>query len=602
LTTPAQPLPNEVLLLDQRLKQAQITTYPELTIQEYFLINSVDTILRRRGLSSRQIEDGIVDGSDDGGIDAVYLFVNGQLVEDTAEPSASDNVEIDLEVIQAKYESGFREVAIQRLLDHLPILLSLDESVRHEVEFNPRVLERFELFRLTYLAAASRFPKLRISVRYATKAHDAPNEKVQVKARRLAAKITQMFSDVTVDVDLLGAKDLNAKARQRRSTTSTLHISEGRISAEKGGLVCLVNLRDYFAFITDDEGRLNDEIFEENVRDYEGATIINRGIADSLRQGDTATSDFWWLNNGVTVIGRRVGPTGKRLEIEDPQIVNGLQTSRGIYQYFQALAADARGNSEKRDEGRMRQVLVRVIGTTDEEVAAHVIKATNSQNRVSAASLRSAEPFQRSIEEYFLSQDLFYERKKNHYKNLGRPRVKTVEVLELAQAVGSVLLQSPHVARGTPSALVRGKLYERVFSPSTPLAAYYKCFMIMRAVDAFLLLQTDVSGRHERSNIRFHLARAASAFALTSSRPRPRAVADLDLAVLADESFMRAVLDWTLDLRTRAAEVTGVADPGNLAKQSEWATQIDKQLSKYTDKVRWPKRVLSPSSATGARL
>ena len=205
MATPTQPLPNEVLLLDQRLKQAQATTYPELTLQEYFLINSVDTILRRRGLSSRQIEDGIVDGSDDGGIDAVYLFVNGQLIEDTAEPSASDNIEIDLEIIQAKYENGFKEVAIQRLLDHLPILLSLDDSVRHTVEFNPRVLERFELFRLTYLAAANRFPKLQISVRYATKAHGGPNDKVQLKADRLASKIGPMFSDVIANVDLLGA-------------------------------------------------------------------------------------------------------------------------------------------------------------------------------------------------------------------------------------------------------------------------------------------------------------------------------------------------------------------------------------------------------------
>jgi hypothetical protein len=600
MTTSTQPLPNEVLLLDQRVTQAQANSYPELTSQEYFLINAVDTILRRRGLSSRQIEDGIVDGSDDGGIDAVYLFANGQLIEDKGDLPASENVEIELHIIQAKYESGFKELTLQRLLDHLPVLLTFDSSVRHDVEFNPRVLERFELFRDTYLASASRFPKLEITISYATKAHDAPNEKVHAKSSRLSANIGRMFSEVKVNVDLLGAKELNTKARQRRSTTSTLHVSEGPISAEKGGLVCLVSLVDYFRFITDDEGRLRDEIFEENVRDYEGATIINRGIADSLRQGDAATSDFWWLNNGVTVIGKRIGPTGKRLEIEDPQIVNGLQTSRGIYQYFQS-ASPVRGTSD-RDEGKVRQVLVRVIGTTDEDVAAHVIKATNSQNRVSAASLRSAEPFQRSIEEYFLNHDLFYERKKNHYKNLGKPRVKIVEVLELAQSVSSVLLQLPHVARGTPSALVRGKLYERVFSSSTPLAAYYKSFMIMRAVDAFLLLQGDVNGRHERSNIRFHLARAVSAFALTSSRPRPRAVAELDLNTLADENFMRAVLDWTLDFRTRAAAVTGVDDAGNLAKQSEWATQIDKQLSKYTDKSRWPKKVLNPSAPASGRL
>lgn len=590
-----QPTPNEVLLLDQRLKQAQETTYPELTVQEFFLINSVDTILRRKGLSSRQVEDGIVDGADDGGIDAVYLFVNGLLVEDVADSLARDNIEIELEIIQAKYESGFKEVALQRLLDHLPILLSLDSSAQNEVEFNPKVLERFDLFRATYLAVAGRFPKLRVNIRYATRSHERANDKVLLKAGRLEAKVSEMFSDAVATVDLLGSKDLNGMARQRRSSTSTLRVSEGPISADKGGLVCLVSLRDYYEFITDDEGRLRDEIFEENVRDYEGATIINRAIADTLRQGDDATSDFWWLNNGVTVVVKRVGPTGKRLDIEDPQIVNGLQTSRGIFHYFQSLSGSESSRAFERGEGQVRQVLVRVIATTDEEIAAHVIKATNSQNRVSAASLRSAEPFQRSIEEYLLARGLFYERKKNHYKNLGRLRADTVEVPELAQAVGAIILQEPHVARGTPSALLRDNRYSKVFSPKIPLAAFYKCIMIMRAVDAFLILQQDVNGRHERSNIRFHLARAATALALASSRPKANAVSELDLQVFEDHEFMRSVLDWTLEERSEAARVTGVVDPGNLAKQSEWATQIDTKLSNYTAKQRWPRNILHPA-------
>jgi hypothetical protein len=146
--------------------------------------------------------------------------------------------------------------------------------------------------------------------------------------------------------------------------------------------------------------------------------------------------------------------------------------------------------------------------------------------------------------------------------------------------------------------LVRGKLYERVFSNSTPLPAYYKSFLVMQAVDAFLQTQSTVIGRHERSNIRFHLARAATAFALTSSRPKPRAVAELDLSILGDETFMKTVMDWTLEQRSRAAEIAGVQDPGVLAKQSEWATQIDKQLSRYTDKGRWPKKISLSASST----
>lgn len=582
---------NEVLLLEARLRQNRKSTYPELSEQDYFLISSVDTLLSSKDLSSRQIEDGIVDGADDGGIDAVYLFVDGQLVEDTSSMSTGDSPQIELEIIQAKYESGFKETTLQRLLDHLPILLQLEIEPSLRVEFNPRVLEKFDSFRTTFLATANKFPELTIRIRYVTKSSEAPNEKVGAKQVRLINKIRDLYSGSDIAVQLVGANDLNSLARQRRSRPSTLRLSEGPISSDKGGLACLVSLADYFDFITDDEGHLRDSLFEDNVRDYEGATIINRGIASSLREGDEADADFWWLNNGITVIGKRLQPSGKRLDIEDPQIVNGLQTSRSIYQHFHALGRSRPLGDGPHSEGQLRRLLVRVIETTDDAIAAKIIKATNSQNRVSAASLRSAEPFQRDIEEFFLQNGLYYERKKNHYKNLGKPRAKIVEVLELAQAVGSVLIQQPHVARGKPSTLVRGKLYERVFSEKTPLAAYYNCLEIVRSMDSYLSKTGEFSGRHDRSNIRFHFARAATAFALLSSRPRPRAVAEIDLSVF-DDQFLAKVLQWLLESRSRAAKTVVSSDPSVLAKAAEWTAQIDGQFSRYTAKTRWPKKFM----------
>ncbi|GGO56605.1 hypothetical protein GCM10012287_50580 [Streptomyces daqingensis] len=588
MAKPSKIVSNEVLILEERIRQQKSETYPDLSDQDFFLINSTDTVLRLKGLSGRQVEDGIVDGSDDGGIDAVYLFLDGQLVEDTSEKSHGESPQLELEIIQAKYESGFKEVTLQRLLDHLPLLLQLDESAALGAEFNPRVLERFQSFRQTYLSVASKFPELSINIRYITKSPEDPHEKVRAKASRLERQVTSLFHGSRVSVELIGANELNSRARQRRATTSTLRLSEGPISSEKGGFVCLVSLADYFDFITEGDDRLRDEIFEENVRDYEGATVINRGIAQSLREGDASVADFWWLNNGVTIIGKRVQPSSRRLQIEDPQIVNGLQTSRNLYHYFHGLSR--KDNETPASHGELRQLLVRVIETQDEEIAAQVIKATNSQNRVSAASLRSTEPFQRDIEEYFQRHGLYYERKKNHYKNLQKPRAQIVEVLELAQAVGAVLLQQPNVSRGTPSALVRGKLYERVFSTKTPLAAYLNCLLLVRTVDEFLAKNSGMGGRHDRSNVRFHLARSASAFALTSSRPRPKSLTELDLSVLTPQ-FLLEVYGWVIDARDRASKVVGTVDPSVLAKGAEWVAQIDRQLSRYTDKSRWPKKL-----------
>ncbi|QQQ76697.1 AIPR family protein [Saccharothrix sp. 6-C] len=589
----ALPTPNEILLLDTRLRKQKKETYPDLTDDEYFLVSSVDTLLRVKGLSSRQIEDGIVEGGNDGGIDAVYVFIDGHLVEDTTDIIANESPQIELEVIQAKAERGFKEVAIQRLLDHLPLLLQLDADPELGIEINPQVLERFESFRATYLAVADKMPDLTITVRYATKSVEPPHEKVQAKVDRLERKIKTDYPNAAVFVDLVGASVLNARTRDRKSATLNLRLTEGPISSEKGGLICLVSLADYYQFITNGQNRLRDEIFEENVRDFEGNTLINRGIADSLKQGDSANPDFWWLNNGVTILGRRVQPSGKRLDIEDPQIVNGLQTSRSVYQYFHNLirqGVTVDGNSA---EGRVRQLLVRVIETTDDAVAAQIIKATNSQNRVSAANLRSAEPFQRDIEEYFKQRALFYERKKNHYKNLGKSRRQIVEVLELAQAVGSILRQQPNIARRMPSALLRDPEYGRVFSTSTPLEAYYNCLQIVRITDKYLSLQGGVTGRHDRSNIRFHLARSAASFALVSSRPKASAVAKLDLSIL-DDAFLKRVQEWVLVARNATEKATGISDASILAKGSEWASEIDRRLSRYTQKVRWPKALIAP--------
>jgi hypothetical protein len=577
---------NEVLLLESRLRQQRTETHPASSEDEYFLLSSIDTVLRARGLSYQQIEDGVVEGANDGGIDAVYTFYNGALVEDETEAGSADEPQIDLEIIQAKNERGFKEVALQRLIDHLPLLLQLDAGESLSAEFNERVLERFGIFRALLTRASGRFPNLTVRVHYVTKSVDPPHEKVTLKAQRLKERVKESFQISTPEVDFVDAAELNARARQRLSAVLELKVSEGPISADKGGLVCLVTLADYYKFITDDSFRLREEVFEENVRGYEGATVINRAIADSLRQGDDSAVDFWWLNNGVTILGKRVQPSGKRLVVEDPQIVNGLQTSRSVFQYFHALRLE----EVRSAEGHSRQILVRVIESADEKISAQVIKATNSQNRISVATLRATEPFQRSIEQFLAQHHLYYERKKNQYKNQNKPRANIVEVLELAQALAAIILCEPHTARGRPSALVRDPLYGKLFNKSAPLAAYLTSIRIMQNIDHYLESSHPQMKRPERSNIRFHLARAATAFAISSSRPKMTALPRVDPDTF-DATRLNPVFEWVTEAREVSRESTGYTDNTVLAKGPEWSKEMDRRLSRYSDKNRWPKKI-----------
>ena len=81
-------------------------------------------------------------------------------------------------------------------------------------------------------------------------------------------------------------------------------------------------------FLKDDHGDFQEDMLrEENVRGYQGKSSVNDGIAGTLRNPDSA--EFWVLNNGITILADELTPAGmSTLNIKDPQIVNGLQTSR----------------------------------------------------------------------------------------------------------------------------------------------------------------------------------------------------------------------------------------------------------------------------------
>ena len=187
------------------------------------------------------------------------------------------------------------------------------------------------------------------------------------------------------------------------------------------GYLGVANLNAYYSFITDDEGILRENIFENNIRHYQGDVDVNQMIQHTLT--DDYERDFWWLNNGITIIASTARPFGKYLTLEDVQIVNGLQTSFTIGKYYRPV--------EKDD----RSILVKVIITQDKFSIDQIISATNRQNPVSAAILRATDDKQRTIELYFLTKGYYYDRRKNFYKNQGKPASRIFSIQFAAQAM-----------------------------------------------------------------------------------------------------------------------------------------------------------------------
>jgi hypothetical protein len=271
---------------------------------------------------------------------------------------------------------------------------------------------------------------------YVTNAVGAPHPKVIQRSERLKALVKGQLSSAAVAVEFWDCSALLAAARSVPNTRLNLTFTS-QLSTPDKSVVCLANLKDYAAFLKDDHGGLRRSLLEPNVRDYQGKrNTVNQEIRKTLATENGG--EFWWLNNGVTILAADASTSGNKLTVEMPEIVNGLQTSQEIFQHFtdNPTASDS------------RHVLVRVILPPDEMTRNRVTKATNNQTPVSPLSLRATDQIHFDIEEILKLHDLYYDRRKGQYRNQRKPISKIVTIKALAQAVMAALLQRPNDAYG----------------------------------------------------------------------------------------------------------------------------------------------------------
>ncbi|WP_159046218.1 AIPR family protein [Streptomyces sp. MMG1121] len=181
-------------------------------------------------------------------------------------------------------------------------------------------------------------------------------------------------------MEYLNAADLRERTARGAKAVAQLVFTETPMSTSLGeGYVCLARLDEYYRFITSDNEALRLELFESNVRDYAGSTAVNNAIGETLRSG--TGENFWWFNNGVTVVADAAQIAGKKIVVREPQIVNGLQTSHEIYSYFQT-------GGQHSD----RSLLVKIVVAPENGTARdRIIRATNSQPQLPAGALRATE-------------------------------------------------------------------------------------------------------------------------------------------------------------------------------------------------------------------
>ncbi|MEQ8386325.1 MAG: AIPR family protein [Coleofasciculus sp. A1-SPW-01] len=482
---------NDVIILNSILDTKRQNSANNLSQDEYFEIFAFDQVLKDYDLSYDELLSNQVDGKDDGGIDGFFMFINNEALNEELDLEAiKKNPLIEVYLIQAKTSSSFGEKAIETLMATIEDIFYLDKHISDIKQFyNAQVIEKVELLRNTYLDLAIKHPQVKITYVYASKGDtQSIHIKVKNKTDNLCTRTQNFFIGSEVKFEFVGARELLESARQEKSYSLKLKFLENYISRDEDNYVVLTRLDEYYEFVTDDKGYLRKYLFESNVRDYQGNVEVNRDIKITLASKDTDI-DFWWLNNGITLLASKATIAGKTITLDDVQIVNGLQTTNTIYEYMKTL-------QEIHDE---RAILVKIIVANKLEARDRIIKATNFQTPVPAASLRATEPIQRDIEDYFLHNDWFYDRRKNYYKNIGKTSNRIISIPYLAQAVTSIVHREPHTARARPTSIIKGDTnYSRVFNSSIPMEVYLFCAKSMKNIESYIRA-TDFSALTENN-------------------------------------------------------------------------------------------------------
>lgn len=443
-------------LLNTYVAKETLQSLPPDEQFEHFAAYSMISPLSNETLN---ISDIIVGGGGDAGMDSIAIFVNGALVSDPAEVDdlASKNkfVSAHFVMLQAKSSSSFDGgkigtfcFGVKDFFEDSPTL-PMNGDVKAAFEVQQRVYEHSAIFRRG---------KPSLSMYYVTTgkwAGDA-NLTARIEAEKKDLTDTGLFE--SVEFHAVDADRLQRAFNKTQSTTSTEILFKDKITLPEMKHVSQAYLgvlpgAEFLKLIEGSIGQVLKPVFYDNVRDFQEYNDVNEGIRKTIRGAQQEY--FSLLNNGVTVITRKLDTVGDKFFLEDYQIVNGCQTSHVIH--------DCKGGLTEK-----MFVPVRLIATEDDPLGNSVIEATNSQTPVKSEQLLALSNYQKKLESFYEattgSQRLYYERRAKQYQTrTDVERVRIVTITNQMRSFASMFLNEPH----------RGH-YVRALHPSVGTAIFNK--------------------------------------------------------------------------------------------------------------------------------
>ena len=381
-----------------------------------------------------KIQQTIVDGSNDGGVDAILIDPNSE--------------ESNLVLVQSKfYQSiSFEDIssAVAKMWTFYKNMIEGNyEGVNQNVQrtfltLNAEVGDESKIVFVVYTSA------LKSGIR---------NDRLQKAFAALTNGLSAFELKVYFGDDLV-EEIKEAESRRPTVETGKLFIDEADNVLYYNDDAAIVNVSAFC--IKELYGAHGVNLLARNLRYHVGGTDVDRGIKETIRDNP---NHFWFKNNGLTIICDTFTISGKEVKLTNFSIVNGGQTTYNLH----------KSKDLNRDNDFFLPCkIINVIGETEDQknlFSLEIAKATNSQKAIKKVDLKANSPEQVRFSASMREQGIFYQTKRGEIvpKDF-KDEYKNTDLSEVGKLALAAIFQLPATSRSKPSALYNQEYYEPVFN------------------------------------------------------------------------------------------------------------------------------------------
>lgn len=472
--------------------------------------NMINYLVARNYLSRHFDPDDLCLGKGEVGIDGIAIIVNDTLVTSFSqiEEFFKGNADISVSFIftQAKTSESIK----CEMLSHFFTCVK-DFIGNGNIKMNEKVKEYRKIYHyiISHPTQLSKNPDIHLFFAYTGIDQENDTREGIIEQAKEEFKKSSIFDEITFS--LYDANKIVSACRSiNNSVKKSIEMLDcavlPKISNINEAYIGIVRCIDFIDLITNDDGAIIANLFEDNVRYFQGNNAVNAEIQKTLGVEETQ-DEFAVLNNGVTIVAKELRRTSNIFSLSQFQVVNGCQTSFVLYENRSKLSKKA-------------SIIIKLISTDDKRISDSIVKTTNRQTPVLNEAFETLRDFHKNLElayqSYPIEHRMYYERRSKQYDSSNICKNKIVSFPFQTAAYIAVFLGEPQSTHRYYGELLNS-YKTRIYQDDDILDQYCVSSMIVYAVDK-ILKNKNVYNKYKA--YRFHISFIVRCLADNSPLPK----------------------------------------------------------------------------------